>query len=970
MFAREVNQEYDPASIPNVERPLAGGRPLSVQAKSNVLGSRGVDTLRTNLGPKGVNAKSTQEKSKLPMASPEKASLSLSVPIVPSNSPSKEKASPTKSSLSKAHRLPLALSGFDPEHDAWSEDDLVTERQLPPGRVLRRHPKSVTFDSGPPQVNEYEMTTPEQSSVGTASRQSSYDSVGDDTLDDGGSRDQSIGREDSFDPRLEDVDETPVVGPDDWRGMSPAAASRNRLQQNIDDPFGGEDKSPTPAAMSNALHNARPNPFRTDSNDSTGERRPLPPVPNYTKPRSYSNSSQGLSSVAERRDSSQRTLPSPPAPASTSKSEILGMRGSSMRLGDRLRLMMLRDEMSAKSENHHKPDMQSETQPAAPGNQADTTASASVGPQQPQEEGIANGATPFVYQPAPRISRASILRRVKSQSRLLEDSEINFSSPLSSSTSEHSMVSGLDPDTPLPSTETVQMYEETETSIIIKQEHDGEVDMSSIPEIYNPQFEDAVEEQLGKESVIHHDIPSIEDDDKSNYSQDSVATEVVHHHEVIEHDEQGTITPRSYGVNSSDHNVPSRQLSNRMSLPVFAHLLGGGELDFGLQSYMTLPPKAVQEGPEETTRPLPKIEPPFLQRPVTPDHQLLPPALPTMYGPEFQEMDVRTPDSVVRHPIQNEPSPEDSPVVPEPHATIKARGSKLKTRPSATPADLAVMAANRRQVSGEKSNDSGPPPIPERHRDRPFVVPEFHDETSTTAATAKASDVGNRIGSKLDRRRSGRKGLMKLDVPMTSLADDLSLGLDKEFDRVLETQKVAFELSLAQSTFNGGVSNGTLGHSVSTHPLSQLGLANRPPRAQRGYLMRQNTKVVVASSRIDEAAPSTVEFPPSNVRGTRSAGNSPTKPSHDRCQSWHVEPWNNVRRKSVKDGSGMPKKKPVDGPVPPLPGQESNVARGLTNVVEEELAVEKPEPGVERGRLFVKVVGVRDLNLPLVKGKY
>lgn len=88
----------------------------------------------------------------------------------------------------------------------------------------------------------------------------------------------------------------------------------------------------------------------------------------------------------------------------------------------------------------------------------------------------------------------------------------------------------------------------------------------------------------------------------------------------------------------------------------------------------------------------------------------------------------------------------------------------------------------------------------------------------------------------------------------------------------------------------------------------------------------------------------------------------PTKP--ERPQSWVVEPWNG-RRKSHRVDSNNPRKRDSSA-VPPLPGQESNV-RGLPSVTEgvatnaSEVATESSE----RGRLFVKVVGVKDLDLPL-----
>jgi hypothetical protein len=67
---------------------------------------------------------------------------------------------------------------------------------------------------------------------------------------------------------------------------------------------------------------------------------------------------------------------------------------------------------------------------------------------------------------------------------------------------------------------------------------------------------------------------------------------------------------------------------------------------------------------------------------------------------------------------------------------------------------------------------------------------------------------------------------------------------------------------------------------------------------------------------------------------------------------------------------GVPKKKPVSGAVPPLPGQESNVQEAQASIDEcEALARDSFEEGEERGRLFVKVVGIKYLDLPLPRGK-
>jgi hypothetical protein len=195
----------------------------------------------------------------------------------------------------------------------------------------------------------------------------------------------------------------------------------------------------------------------------------------------------------------------------------------------------------------------------------------------------------------------------------------------------------------------------------------------------------------------------------------------------------------------------------------------------------------------------------------------------------------------------------------------------------------------------------------------------------------------------MERNSSFKKKSLTLDI-----GNDLGLSLDKDFDRVIEAQKVAFNLSSSHPTFfNSGKGQASDSNDVLLCEFH----ANITPRKQRGYLMRQNTKVVVASSDID--------------KGTRSAGNSPVK--KDRPQSWTVEPWNGqTRRASARSASGS-RKRPVTGPVPPLPGQESNVA-GLGMVTEESGSTGQPDSG-ERGRLFVKVIGVKDLDLPLPKSK-
>ena len=246
--------------------------------------------------------------------------------------------------------------------------------------------------------------------------------------------------------------------------------------------------------------------------------------------------------------------------------------------------------------------------------------------------------------------------------------------------------------------------------------------------------------------------------------------------------------------------------------------------------------------------------------------------------------------------------------------------------------------------------------------------------------------------------------LVQLEIPRDQSDEGLGFGLEKEFDRVVEAQKVAFELSLTRlhHPFHGrfpsselpapndiprqDVSQSILRDISNLRPQGARALprdlrsrghhyptdgshfANRSLGRQRGYLMRQNTKVVVANNRIEDepkAAPATAE----PAQNTNDAAQVPRKISQP---TWTAEPWNGKsRRKSIRGVDKSPRKKVADGPAPPLPGQASNVQDGLGAVQEDELAEEEAEEledGTERGRLFVKVVGLKDLDLPLPRG--
>jgi hypothetical protein len=917
MFAREQKQEYDPTSVPVIERPLAK------QIQGNAYGGSGFDGLRSAERGRPFGHHRNDSKSSIPLYSPTSPTRT---PLRPDanglRSPSKDQVSPSKSSLAATGRF-NGKSSFDSENGTWSEEYSGDERQLPPGRTLHRHAKSVTFDAAPPQVNEYEMATPDLSSIGTGSRENSYDS-GEDEEEDSYNRGDSVEQDDSFDASLEDTDKTPVVGPDDWRHASPGEHSNGIVSGKLYDPFDGPEGSPMPDAKPTASE--RPAAGRTDSMNS--DHRPLPPLPGMGQhKRSNSTSSVGLSAAAERATSSQRNLPSPPAPSPISKSDIQGMAGGKMSLEERLRLMMIQDEDKPKTEAEKQRERRMRR--AAPRERNSQTPEREQINIHEDEDTLDDLPGLGTYQLPPRISRESILRKVNGQDALSRDSDYNFSSPMPSSSPERPAV--LDPDTPIPTTED-QSVLENDDSVIIKRdpdEYDEDLDVYDIPEMYQ-QTESRLEDYNDQ-----RDAP-VEEDMNSQYSDPTPSNRSPQLPSNTADDD--ILTPRP---NSPQDKTVSTNLvkpDHRASLPEFTGFLNKSDFGLSLQSYMTPSPPPPKDD-EPLQAPKMSFAQEYLQRPETPQERQIPTSRPEYdgsgWGPEEDEYEVGTPDSIIHHPIPPPSPSRDSPSIPAQIATIKASGSKLKTRPSATPADLLAMRELRRQVSGERPSI---PPIPERHRNRPSLSVD--------------RDLGDSADSDgdVERHPSFKKRSLTLDI-----GSDLGLSLDRDFDRVIEAQKVAFDLSSSHSTGfkdgNGQASN------TSDFPFFAL-YANITPRKQRGYLMRQNTKLVVASSNADLAD----EF-----HGTRSAGNSPVK--KDRPQSWTVEPWNGqMRKNSVRDRSN-PRKKPVSGPAPPMPGQDSNVT-GLGILTEEGSVAESvPEEGGERGRLFVKVIGVKDLDLPLPKSK-
>lgn len=747
ILALEQKQEYDPARIPQIERPLSKVQGNSFRS-SYSSGLRSLDSSdRTS-----VDFDQSGSLASLSVMSPK---LGLDAAST-SRTPSKDQASPTKSSMS-----PSKLKGsFDHDTSDLTGDCSIDERQLPNGHSLHRHAKSVTFDAAPPQVNEYETATPDLSSIGTNSREGSYDSIGDDEEEELLYDPANIEtHEDSFDASLEDTDKTPVVGPDDWRGESPAGYGEQLDRW---------DGSPMPEATPSALDVGQSSEQRSNSTNSNGEHRPLPPLPGGGHSRRQSTGgeppSPGMSATAERLLGAHRSLPSPP-PAFATKTDIQNIGNGRMTLEERLKLMMSSDDAGKTAAELQRERRlrraNGRDQAGSPGPEAEGNSSLQEALE--GDDTIGDISALDDYQLPAKISRESIMRRVNGNKDLERESDYNFSSPAPSSSPQRSPVRSpdrqtpLDPDVPIPSTEEPALgdidEEEEEGSVIVNRyagqhyEDDEVYDMDQHSDLDGP--EDA--------SHLY------DEDDGSHYSdQNDPSTRGAEQTQKTE--PEGVVTPRPA--------TPTQTVGGGDEAPALEFRTGKQTLSHDLEPF-------VLPRPEESHQTKDEVEPRAL-RPSTPDQSRSPMSKPEYDGsgwgePEEYDDDPGSPGSVIHHPASDEEvfeddapkEPKESPTIPERIATVKASGSKLKTRLSNTPSDLAAMREARRQVSHEIP---AVPPIPQKHRDR-----LSRDAVQETEAE---NDDGH-----IERHPSFKKRSLKLDL-------DLGLSLDQDFERVIETQKV------------------------------------------------------------------------------------------------------------------------------------------------------------------------------------
>lgn len=737
-----------------------------------------------------------------------------------------ESPSPTKSALARVSQFGVSLrnSTLDPGADEWSEG----ERGATP-RAAHRLAKSVTFHQAPPVVNEYEQQTPEPSMSVASDRDGSWDSDEfydqDVSFDRGSSVDRE--REDSFDADLENAEKTPVVLPEDWTGMSPDEAQTDLVDKE-DDVFESSPGIYEPSTIS-----------RSASGASDGESRPLPPLPAFLT-EGKRRDSGGLTAAAERAAFQQKNSHTALQRPSCSKEEILKITtDTSLTPHDRLRLM-------AGSSKEVESTQVAPSEPVERGVPEELTITnldtgekmevlVRVAEAPVEDESVVDDLPDFTS--PPRISRESILRKVRNTKYDFEDEddlEDSYSADQCDNTRpSYAELAMMDPDQPIPSRENSRETSDNnlarqrhaansdEYEVEVKQERsdDEAVNMAGIPEVYNiglapPRSPSRMEDYERQSSVLHNrELSEYEDedtdDDCSRYSNsvepeaESTPVDTQSHmqeagsRETLQ-DAMQLLSVKDYSSWTVSHAPAKSSGGSFMGLPAY---LSSNDYDFGMGQYMAPSPPASNE----TTKHLglenaPVLAPPFEHyQPGDTRHDaasidISPPATPDSV---IHRSSDRISEVSALHDSELEPPQPvrpESPEIPERKATIKT-GGRLKARPSATPADFETMAQQRRTVSSEHRI----PPLAPTYQSE---LGPLRQESEAGSIYSSASDVTQFRPDSLHEhsehaatvntagRRESRQMQLKVDIPSFESADKGGLSLDAEFDKVIESQKV------------------------------------------------------------------------------------------------------------------------------------------------------------------------------------
>ena len=648
----------------------------------------------------------------------------------------------------------------------------------------------MTFDKEVDRVLEFEMITPEPSIEGSPG-DGRYDS-------------------DETDDEDYDLENTPVIEPDAWGRAPPETGAQN----DLGDPF---RQTPSP--------NGRPLPplpgllSRADTSSPNGG-RPLPTLPlSKSHPRMSlqdrldllmheSPESLARKEVWEntRRNSAPETSTSHDmshdlAPASEHHADIYEDREDAETDEDSGSVVRYsgessdRDEPSPDSNREHHSGEESQYESSS-----------------------------YEYEP-PTLSRESIRRQVAQQS---DDGMSDTTTGTHVEQEEYSF------DQPPESGDESEVYITEEPS-----DNEYGLDINAIPELNrNPQRPHSrfgtrspdADQMTDSESSAYNG----EDDMDSSYSHSEQGSGYSSRNEESEEEHSDTTpTPGSPvlppTIPSDPSSDPSSALdsspesSGRVSLPEFSTMLGDSSNlgdTLGLQDYMTPPDQTPTPTPESQLREAELRKAQQAQHdspteaPLMEEDRNVSSASEDDANDEYDEDDT---GSVIRHKIYHseteeetegeyseeeeqqpeEEVPEDrtpSPVA-EAVATIRAPGGKLKTRASATPADMAAMAAARRHVSGDQHNPPPVPRMPHGYRSEGGSASDSGsggddsssvDNSGKSDAEPQPAIIGRKFSGKGKRKSSVLPALGEFEFDLK--LDDLS----EEFDRVIEKQKVRF----------------------------------------------------------------------------------------------------------------------------------------------------------------------------------
>lgn len=937
IFELETKVAYDPSNAPMVERPSAN-RPFSQNFANNSFAR--FDSLRKEnnplrTSPQRPGHKRSETEISLPTLSPTRLASSTELPLSPEKAGSPAAGSPTKSSLSRSTQFGLHNSPGE-SSPAWSDND---DRCPTPRAALHRHNKSVTFETDPPVINEYDNPTPEPSVGATSngSREGSWESEDFEDADISFDRGSSADRDDSFDADLENADKTPVVLPEHWSRMSPEEARRD-LVDDEDDVFES-------SVIQNTAHHPR-----SDSVTSDGDARPLPPLPSVQ--------THGL-----RKMESRHSLKVSEHTVHVEEEELV-----------------IRNLDTGETKEVH----------------------VRVAETEVQEDSVVAEMEDFAKAP-PRISRESILRKVRGGKYDFDDEEEGDDEDdehhADNSRPSYAELARWDPDEPVPSKENSRAVSEDQVHVLrsnilddaenedaIKQEdqEDEFFDMSAVPAaeedvIQQPASPSHLDDYERQSSVLRHGLSLDSGDTASKYSP--TESEIEQSHVEIQqettdaaesgkealHDAMALLTVKDY---SEPQKGPSDSLHTKASFVGLPTYLGSGDWALGMQAYCTPSPPAAEQGVHKSPSMPPSLENKQVREASVESPDMPPTPVDAPGTPEsvirrssdqvsdlgLEEAVIPDEEEVVQDGAYDGTHRPVSPVIPERSATIRT-GGKLKARPSGTPADFESMNPFHHRVASAEH------PVP--------AIPTAYAAEFESAAGAEVEREEDRDSSLSTHGHSSQAKLdLTLDIPNLGPANandggDL-LGLEREFERVIEGQKVSGGLLPLPAFARFAPSHGhTSEEEGSQRPQPPLLVHYQGPdtdRKQKGYLMRQNTKVVVASTRnFSGDSDETVRSHQAATAANRSASRSKTSPRKPSAEQYlKTEPWNGqVRRKSVRNASVQ---RANDGPAPPLPGHES----ALGTVSEDQsLLNDNPAEGAERGRLFIKVAGVKDLDLPL-----